>query len=734
MPTQNELHPELLSTAGFNLIPGTVSGSRLQMLGSHLTQMLVLKGSTVRRCKTGVEREYGKYTYKVKMPVDGIVIAVVPKYPETIGQNAIASNPMSVLVYENAETRELCILEIPQHHITHQYFGFKYAHKRTQSMLARGAPVAEGTIFADSPSIDENGDYKFGIEANVAYLTVPGVIEDGFVVSESFCKRLTTNGYETLDASWGKKYYPLNLYGDEKRYKPFPDIGERVRPDGLLMALREYDELLDPVHMTPAALRKLDTFDKTIYTKANAKVVDVTTRFDPKGPVCETPVGMDEQVQKYHTAQLAFYNTLLEIHERLTKQAVFRKDVLRISRPFHRLLVEALNFKAEPSKVKATRIVQRQPLDEWRVDITVEHEMDPTKAFKLTGLSGDKGVICQIWPDKDMPVDKHGTVADVITDGGATSNRMNFSRFYEHYFNATSDQVERNIKAAAKDGLTPQVLDWCWNHVLGYYKIVSPYMYDTITSPRYAQTPQQHIEHILRSPPHQGIHLFIPTDNKVDLTQVLTDLRTHYPVDCGPINYVGRSGNHVTTVSDVMIASNYFIMLEKTGSGWSAVSSGSLQQHGILSKLTRNDKHARPGRASPTRNVGEDEARLFAAVATNNTTAQTLIPKYGPTAADGLAVAEMMDMANNPVVHQEAVRRLLTADRPTDIQTLIDRKKFPRGGSRSLRFVKHHLEVGGLRLTWQDDLDDPPTIYQLNGIVSEDTGPELDEEDVEEEG
>lgn len=392
MTIVNELHPELLSTAAFNLIPGTVSGSRLQMLGSHLTQMLVLKGATRRRCKTGVEREYGKYTFKVKMPVDATIIAVVPKYPETIGHNAIASNPMSVVVYENVDTREICILEIPQYSIKHQYFGFKYAHKRTLGMLSRGASIPKGTVFADSPSIDENNDYKFGIEANVAYMTVPGVIEDGFVISESFAKKLTSTGYETLDASWGKKYFPLNLYGDDTRYKPFPDIGERVRSDGLLMALREYDELLDPIQMTPAALRRVDTFDKQIYTKANAKVVDIITRFDPKGAVPETPTGMDEQARKYHQAQLTFYNTLLELYETMQRKALQRRESLKISRQFHRLLVEALYFKIEQSKVKATRIVQRQPLDEWRVDVTVEYELNPTKAFKLTALSGDKGV------------------------------------------------------------------------------------------------------------------------------------------------------------------------------------------------------------------------------------------------------------------------------------------------------------------------------------------------------
>lgn len=732
MSVENELHPELLSTAAFNLIPGTVSGSRLQMLGSHLTQMLVIKGATPRRCATGIEREYGKHTFKIKMPADGSIVAIIPKFPETIGRGSVQSNPLTVVVYQDVNTGEYGILEIPQYHIKHQYFGFKYSMKRTMSAITRGAIIAKDTVFADSPSIDENGDYCFGIEANVAYMTVPGVIEDGFVISESFAKRLTTTGYETLDASWGKKYYPLNLYGDDQNYKPFPDIGERVRPDGLIMALRAYDEMTDPVMMTPAALRRVDTFDKHIYTKANAKVIDIVARYDPKGSTPETPLGMEMQVQRYYKAQLHFYNTLIETYEKLNRQAQQKKEPLRISRHFHRLLVEAMYFKIDPTKFRASRIVQRQPMDEWRVDITVEYELQPTRAFKLTGLSGDKGVICQVWPDHEMPTDKHGTVADVIADGNATSNRMNLSRLYEHYLNATSDQLEREIRAAADKGLTDEIVEYYWQRVTRYYQIVSPIMHETITSSSYTQTPRQHIESIIKAPKQRGIRLFIPTDNKVDMVDVISQLKAEFPIDKGPVTYVGRSGNRVVTEEDIIIASNYFILLEKTGTGWSAVSSGALQQHGILSKLTRHDKHARPGRASPTRNLGEDEVRLLAAVTGKVESTKPLVERYGPAAGDGLAVAELLDMANNPLVHQEAVRSILEADNPMAIEKLIDRNKFPRGGSRSLRFVKHHLQIAGIDLYYQDDLEDPPSIYQLNELTQDDDTDSEEETEEEE--
>ncbi len=720
----NELSPDLLSTAGINIAPGTVSGSRLQMMGTHLTQMLVLKGATPRRIITGVEREYGKYTFKVKMPVDAIVIDVVPKYPETVGQNAIASNPMSTVVYENVDTREVCILEIPQYHNTHQYLGFRYAHKRTLGMLSKGATIPKGTVFADSPTIDDNGDYRFGVEANVAFMTVPGVIEDGFVISESFAKKLTTMGYETLDASWGKRYFPLNLYGDDTHYKPFPDIGERVRPDGLLFAMRTYDDLLDPVQMTPAALRRVDTFDRTVYTKANAKVVDIVTRYDPKGAQPETPTGMDEQTRRYHSALLTYYNRLLAIEERLRKEAQQRRTTLNLSHAFSRLLVEAQTYRMEQSKVKATRIVRRQPLNEWRVDVTVEYEIEATEAMKITGLHGDKGVVVSVRKDSEMPVDKHGTRADLISDPGATMNRTNYARFYEHYINATSDQLHREITAILAQDRSDAAYQQCFNRLVRYYEILSPRMHSTITSSRYRQTPKQHVDSIL--PHRNNLRIFLPTDNEIDMLSATAQLAKEFPVDFGPVSYIGSSGNHVTTRENVMIASMYIIMLEKTGSDWSAVSSGTLQQHGILSKLTQHDKHSRGGRASPTRTLGEDETRLGAAVMSNNHSAQTLVSKYGPAVADGQGIVEMMDLSNNPAVHQEGVRRLLTAESPMRIQTLIDRTKFPLGGNRALRFISHHLEIAGMRLTKTDDAEMPASVYDVDRLVERDL--DLDEE------
>lgn len=330
-----------------------------------------------------------------------------------------------------------------------------------------------------------------------------------------------------------------------------------------------------------------------------------------------------------------------------------------------------------------------------------------------------------------MPVDKHGTRAHMIADGNTTANRMNSPRLFEQWLNGTSDEIERELRAWTAKGLTDEILDRCWNRVLRYYEIVSPLMHSTLTSPSYRGSPRQHIENILSRP--GALRLMIPTNNQAEIVEMFTQLDAEFPIDIGPVTFRGMSGEVRQTVDPVLIASFYVIELEKIGSDWSAVSSGTLQQHGILTKLTRHDKNSKPGRASATRTLGEDEIRLVAAVATNNTTAQQLVGEFGLTAADGIAAAELADLANSPAVHMEANRAILSADKPTNIKTLIDRLKYPRGQSRSLMFVKHGLEVSGIELIKYDDLTDEPSVYLLEEMGTDDDGNDIPEETDEEE-
>lgn len=59
---------------------------------------------------------------------------------------------------------------------------------------------------------------------------------------------------------------PLNLYGDEVNYKPFPEVGDLIRPDGLLAAIRTFEGEALPSEEEKIKLQYPDyIFDKLIY-------------------------------------------------------------------------------------------------------------------------------------------------------------------------------------------------------------------------------------------------------------------------------------------------------------------------------------------------------------------------------------------------------------------------------------------------------------------------------------
>ena len=161
MPTKqtpNEMSSKWWGPCGLQPFPGHVSSSRLQMFASHLGQMLVLNGSTERSIQTGMEREYGKYTFKVEMPCNGLILDIIERYPTTMGIDTIQHNPLTVVIYENVDTKEVGIINLVDYCSNHQYFGFRFAKKKGLNLLRIGGTVPKGTIFLDSPSITDAHD------------------------------------------------------------------------------------------------------------------------------------------------------------------------------------------------------------------------------------------------------------------------------------------------------------------------------------------------------------------------------------------------------------------------------------------------------------------------------------------------------------------------------------------------------------------------------------------------
>ena len=391
---KNELAPELLGIHSLNSFAAYNSSSRSVMFAQHFSQRLVIDGADEKRIQTGVEQEFAKYTFNVKMPEDGRIIKVIDRYPQGVGQDSLPFNPETIVIYENDKTKEIDYFSIPYYCSYHQFFGFKYEFKEAINKLKPGAYIAKDTIFADSSSVGENNSFKYGINANVAFMSIPSVSEDGVMISRDFLKKLRFKIFETRVVQFGSNQFPLNLYGTKDFYKPFPEIGEHIREDGVLMMLRDYETDLMPVEMSIYDTMEPDfIFDKGVYVRGGeGKVIDIRV-VSNNTTTKQLPEAITTYIEKYRKAYTGFHQTLidLEIKLKTERKKKFGINRANISPKLHRLIVESMavtNHKAAFLKQNLNLQYRKSPIDEYRVEFVIEYTIEPNIGFKLTDTAG----------------------------------------------------------------------------------------------------------------------------------------------------------------------------------------------------------------------------------------------------------------------------------------------------------------------------------------------------------
>jgi len=686
---QNQLFRELMSISGFDPFAQHSTSPRKQMFANHLGQHLVIFGATPRRIQTGMERRYAETTFRVEAPDDIEIVKVIERYPRGHGVDSISINPQTIIIYEVRATKLAGIIELKPYTSNHPYFGYDNVSKPVLGRIMQGMGIPKGTVLQDSPAVTENGDYMYGIEANIAPMTMPGTSEDGTIISESFARKMGYVTFESRTVEFGPDLIPLNTYGDEHRYQICPEVGQKVKENGILFAARRHNEDTSIFDQAPHALRQFyPKFDKPIYAPPGGTVIDIQVQHDPYSKQARTPLGMDQQMRKYQEATLRFYREIYSTYIKLKK---LRQDGLSLTPEFHMLLrtAEAVLDDSETNRV--TKVYKRAKLDDWRVTFVIRTENIPNIGSKITGCHGDKGIVVQVVKDEHMPVDDFGNRADIVVDPLATVGRSILGRVYEPKYNAVHRDLVKRIKAELNlpNIVTPEFLRQrnmngevflAFERVLRFYQIMSPdFTYRCFAENMTDDDKIKHMAIILT----EGIYLFMPPENEPESPHIVVQLNKEFPHDASQVTYVGNSGRTVRTREVIPIATAYVMVLDKTGGEWAAVNAGRFQHHGILAKISPYDRYSSPARENPTRAHGESEFRNYL----------SYLKEF--------IAAELMDRNNNKYVIEHMVDGLLSAPNPSNIDQLVDRSVIPYGEAKPLQIIRHQGECGGWRLTWR---------------------------------
>ena len=431
------INPKMLGLqALLNSFLEHTSSQRMNMFASNLAQAMVIHGCEPPYIMTGFEGKFAKYEFdKTAREEDARILDIIPKFKPNM-----QSSPSYTVVYLGLDSNTVKYFDLDSYTMLHDKFGY-FNKKLNIAQLRKDNYIPKDMKFVTAPNHIGNM-YAQGVNANVAYLSMWNTVQDAFIVSKSFAKKCSSTGFGSIDLEIKADEIPLNLYGDLDEYKVFPDIGERVRSDGILIAFR--DRCAESVlsDMTRKALSEPEHIhDKIHYAPVGAEVVDIQVfvRHDRYRKLSESD-GAYTQFIKYQNQHKEYYRNVINVYERC------KREHLSCGPEFNNLVYRCMAYDGATTRRGIKLKNKKDEVEFIHIKITYAYDQELAPGSKITSNDGAKGVVSEIMEDEDMPVDDLGIRADIVITSESPFNRLNSSQWYQQFFNRASVFVLKHIQ------------------------------------------------------------------------------------------------------------------------------------------------------------------------------------------------------------------------------------------------------------------------------------------------
>lgn len=617
------------------------SSQRISMFASNIVQALIVKGREQPLISTGFEPQLIDYTFNpTRRDQDIRILAVVPKYVTNIGAYQIKECHSYTVIYVGIDDGKVDYFNLDSY--TKGADGFGYMNIiQNEHMLQTDRYVPKDVVFSHSPAVEGN-KYMLGLNAKVAYMSLQEVAEDAVVISESLADRMETTAIGTVKIDINPNTVPLNIHGTEDLYKILPDIGEVVGPDGILCALRTISDESIPTDTRPSAMTTTQIHDDKVYVKPGASILDIEVYMNGSKQI-KTPDYIFTQPKAYWENIVAYYTGLYDTYMQC------QKSHMDLSPAFISLITHAMNMLlGYGKKLKnihrtgkvPTFMIKRDPIEFMHIIVTYQHPLKVTKGTKITGKSGDKGVVAEIWKTEDMPRDDFGNVADIIIASEAVVNRMNPPQLLEQWINYVATFVSTRAKE-----MEPQAgYEYIQSLVRRVTPIYSTILHEIVTSKKYG------VEEYLEETFRDGIVFVCPPFLKTINPKLIIALRDEFDIPLSPVEFNIRDGagnliRRVRTRKNVVIGAKYIYQLCKVPKGRSSGISY-INQMKLPVRQHSKARFFSPIGEVPIR-TGEDEIRQMGMATSPETTARFL-SLYSNSYAGLELTIDLLLTAKNP--------------------------------------------------------------------------------------
>lgn len=545
--------------------PQYISATRSTMFTNHLKQFNTLNKGEFPHVFTGYENIFGKNsTSLVLAKADYEVVAKVEKFKD------YPNYLYALIVYNKKNDKYNIIFKRISESLTEK-FGYTY-NNESLDRLEVGDTISEGEVLYKSSSYDEDNNYCYGLNANTAYLLDPGNVEDAYVISESFAKRMVSRKVDIVKISLNDNDFLINIYGNAKVYKGFPDIGEHIKRH-MIAAKRRIinDQLL--YDMKKSNMMKVNELSDKVYS-AKGFITDIDI-------YCNKPISEVKDTE--YNSQLLYY---LRNQERYFKELCTECE---------KIISSGSNYSHDIGYIYARSRNILDPNYQWKdntnvfsnmvIEIRVDRDIAIYAGSKITGRYGDKGVVSDIRKDEDMPYyykdNGEKVIVDVIANPLSCPNRLNPFQWIELELNHDAGILVERLQNMNSH-------EERWKTLKQFLKFFNERDYLTQMIEYYESLEPSELDDFWNSIYEEGIFInYPPMWENIPALDKLDELNKLYSFPRRQL-YVRKFGREIKLMRETMVGYKYMIKLKQDSEkNFSSRATGSLSQQGLPEKSNK---------------------------------------------------------------------------------------------------------------------------------------------------
>ena len=692
-----ELKAEMLGLSNVINDPSGISGGRVCMNGNQLKQTPDPDHPDPLQFPTGNEMEYGKYLFNDRSDIDGVVIANIQRrgmgMPDTLER-------VLFIKTIGGKKEKIAIHEIKRRHKHHETFvsELKMTEEGERIVRSYGPVVSKGLNY-NQPNSYINGEWAISTSLPTAIMSDHSLIEDSYRISDWAADK---------HMSWGVKDYIMvikpgqtlaNLWGTVDNPRYLPRIGEKIKRSGKVIGVCDLSiddlalELSDYYLHDPVAFyTNIHHNDGDATGLERATVVDVeVTRNDSKGldgpnPNFNIPDLVQHELDAHASKYREFYSKVLIEHMKLAVE-YNGEEKIPYTNKARRIVYEAIakspqtlfdktlvpKYRPSIDRPNVARVYAYDRIETYRVKITVRYPIPLTVSGKISDFSGTKGIVSNISPVADMPVDEDGNIVHVMRCCGAQLRRSTYLPVYIIFMSHTAREVMRSIKEVYAHG----GIEEAWPLMIDLTATFNPEWAEVVEM-THESTKQR--EELYKEVCDTRLRVLIPNDYDLSFYEICGLLKDKYGIKKKRLLLTLKDGSKEWTVNKFYVGNIQTIRLDKHGREFSSISSARFDPFGTIAKTTADETTFRPAPTKANTIISESEDRL--------------LKNHG----DSSLVDEIKDRSNNPIVADHETINVLRHPTPQNMEAAVNRQLYPLGHSRPMEILQHCHRVAGIEL------------------------------------